>query len=149
MSRSAAALGIVCLLGVGAAGCGSSGQGTTTSTAAQSPTPQDSLQACLTRKGYAVTPESPGEVETAPSRFKFTAVWNVLNPSRVALALTFSRDADGAKQAAAWTRTENSKLGRGAVRAPVVQFGKIDALWTATPGARDAKEVYGCIRGPA
>lgn len=152
MNRSAGALGLVCILAVGAAGCGSSGRGTTTTTtttAARNATPHGSLQACLTRKGYVVTPESPGEVETAPDRFGFTAVWNVLNPSRVALALTFSRDTDGARQAAAWTRRENSKLGRGAVKAPVVQFGKIDALWTATPGARDAREVYGCIRQPA
>ncbi len=104
---------------------------------------------CLSKKGYTVTPESPADVATAPRRFEFTSVWNVLNPSRVALALTFSRNLDGAKQAATWTRRENAKLGRGAVKAPVVRIGKIDALWTAPPGVRDAKDVYGCIRKPA
>ncbi len=93
-----------------------------------------------------MTPESAADVGTAPRRFEFTSVWNVLNPSRVALALTFSRNTDGAKQAASWTRRENSKLGRGAVKAPVIRIGTIDALWTATPGAREAKDVYGCIR---
>lgn len=102
--------------------------------------------ACLGRNGYQVTPESPGDVETAPARFEFTTVWNLLNPSRVALALTFSKSTRGAERAAAWTRRENTKLGRGAVKAPVVRIGRIDALWTATPGAREAKDVYGCIR---
>ena len=83
-----------------------------------------------------MTPESPGEVETAPGRFEFTAVWNVLNPSRVALALTFSRDTDGAKQAAVWTRRENSKLGRGAVKAPVVQSARSTRCGLRHPGSR-------------
>ncbi len=52
--------------------------------------------ACLGRNGYQVTPESPGDVETAPARFEFTTVWNLLNPSRVALALTFSKSTRGA-----------------------------------------------------
>lgn len=96
-----------------------------------------------------VTPESAADVATAPRRFGFTAVWNLLNPARVALALTFSRDSGGAQEAVVWTRRENKRLGRGAVKAPVVRIGKIDALWTATPPVRDTKDVYGCIRRSA
>lgn len=101
---------------------------------------------CLQKHGYAATPESPGDVETAPRRFEFTAVWNVLNPSRVALALTFSRSTGGAAQAVTWTRDENRKLAKGALSAPVVRIGKIDVLWTSKPGARNMHDVYGCIR---
>jgi hypothetical protein len=104
------------------------------------------LKTCLQRNGYELTPESPADVATAPRRFEFTAVWDVLNPSRVALALTFSRNTDGAEQAAVWTRRTNSKLARGAVSAPVVRIGKIDVLWTSKPGARNMNDVYGCIR---
>jgi hypothetical protein len=100
----------------------------------------------LRKNGYTVTPESAADVGTAPRRFEFIAVWNLLNPSRVALALTFSRDTGGAEQATAWTRRENSKIGRGAVIAPVVRIGRIDVLWTAKPGVHDVKDVYGCVR---
>ncbi len=145
MKWKAATVGLACLLGLSAAGCGSSGHGTaTTTTTTRPPTP--SLKACLQSHGYAVTPESPADVATAPRRFDFTAVWNLLNPSRIALALTFSRSTAGAKQAVAWTRRTNAKLGKGAVHAPVVRLGRIAALWTADPPARDANDVYGCIR---
>ncbi len=140
-------VGLVCLLALTAAGCGSSGQRTTTS--ARRATPFGPLKTCLRRNGYMVTPESGADVRTAPRRFEFIEVWNVLNLSRVALALTFSRDTGGAEQAAAWTRRENSSIGRGAVVAPVVRIGRIDVLWTAKPGVHDVKDVYGCIRRPA
>jgi hypothetical protein len=148
MNRGAATIVLACLLAVSAAGCGSSGHGTTTTTttSARPPTPAGSLKACLRKRGYTVTPESPADVATAPHRFEFTGVWNLLNPSRVALALTFSRSTAGAKQAVAWTRRTNAKIGKGAVSAPVVRLGKVAALWTAEPGARDARDVYGCIR---
>lgn len=146
MSWRAATVGLACFLAVGVAGCGSSGRGATTS--ARRATPFGPLKTCLRRNGYTLAPESAADVRTAPRRFEFTAVWNVLNPSRVALALTFSRDTGGAEQAAAWTRRENSKVGRGAVSAPVVRIGRIDVLWTANPGVRDAKDVYSCIRRP-
>jgi hypothetical protein len=107
------------------------------------------LKTCLSRDGYALTPESAADVRTAPRRFEFTAVWNVLNPSRVALALTFSRSTGGAERAVVWTRRTNSKLAKGALSAPVVRFGKIDVLWTSKPGARNMNDVYGCIRGAA
>jgi len=144
MSGRAAAIGLACLLVVSAPGCGSSGRGTTTSgrrAASFGP-----LKTCLQRNGYTVTAEPAADVGTAPRRFEFVAVWNLLNPSRVALALTFSRDTAGAKQASAWTRSENSKIGRGAVIAPVVRVGRIDVLWTAKPGVHDLKDVYGCVR---
>jgi hypothetical protein len=108
-----------------------------------------SLRMCLRKYGYAISPESVADVATAPRRFAFVAVWNVLNPSRVALALTFSRDTTGAEEAAAWTRREDAKLGRGAVSAPVVRIGKINILWTAKPGADDVKGVYPCVRAHA
>jgi len=107
------------------------------------------VKTCLRKNGYTVASESAADVGTAPRRFEFIAVWNLQNPSRVALALTFSRDTSGAQQAAAWTRRENSKIGRGAVIAPVVRIGKIDALWTAKPGVHDVKDVYSCIRRQA
>ncbi len=96
-----------------------------------------------------MTPESPADVATAPARFEFTGVWNLLNPARVALALTFSRNTAGAQQAVAWTRRTNAKIGKGAVSAPVVRIGKVAALWTAEPPVRDATDVYGCIRRAA
>ncbi len=146
MSWRGATIGLVCLLAVSAAGCGSSHPATTT---VRHAAPYAQLKSCLRGKGYAVTPESAADVRTAPRRFEFTAVWNLLNMSRVALALTFSRDTGGAEQASSWTRRENAKLGRGAVAAPVVRFGRIDVLWTATPGAHDLKDIYGCVRGQA
>jgi hypothetical protein len=148
MSSRAATIGLVCLLAVGAAGCGSSGRVATT-TSVRPATPYGPLKTCLRRKGYALTPESAADLRTAPRRFEFTAVWNVLNISRVALAMTFSRNTSGAEQAAVWTRRTNAKLGRGAVSAPVVRFGKIDVLWTAVPGVHDVKDIYGCIRQSA
>ena len=93
-----------------------------------------------------MTPESAADVGTAPRRFEFTAVWNVLNPSRIALALTFSRDTAGAELATAWTRRENTKIGKGAVSAPVVRIGRINVLWTAKPGVHDVEDIYGCVR---
>ena len=146
MRGRAALIGLVCLLALCGAGCGSSRPAATTSTRAAAPF--GALKTCLRREGYASTPETATVLRTAPRRFEFTAVWNVLNRSRVALALTFSRETGGAEQAAAWTRRENAKIGRGAVRAPVVRIGRIDVLWTATPGARDVKDVYGCIKRP-
>lgn len=140
-------MGLVCLLAVGAAGCGSSGRGATTS--ARPPAPFGSLKTCLSRKGYRSTSETAAAVRTAPRRFEFIAVWNVLKPLKVALALTFSRDTGAAEQAATWTRRENAKIGRGAVSAPVVRIGRIDVLWTGKPAAQYAKEVYGCVKGSA
>ena len=64
----------------------------------------------------------------------------------MALALTFSRDPAGAERAAAWTRRENAKIGRGSVLAPVVRIGSVDVLWTATPGLHEMNDVYGCVR---
>jgi hypothetical protein len=148
MRRRAATIGLACLLVVCAAGCGSSGRKATT-TSGRSAAPLAPLKTCLRKNGYTVAPESAAAVGTAPSRFEFTAVWNVQNPSRVSLALTFSREKSGAEQAAAWTRRENAKLGRGAVIAPVVRIGTIDVLWTTTPGVDDTKDVYGCIRRQA
>jgi hypothetical protein len=141
---SASALGLACLLAVGAAGCGSSAPRVTTSTAHASPLAP--LRICLRQHGYAISPESAADVRTAPRRFEFFAVWNVVNPSRVALALTFSRDTGGAQQAAVWTRRENAALGRGAVAAPVTRIGRIDVLWTASPDLLDTKAVYGCVQ---
>jgi hypothetical protein len=147
MSLRSATFGVVCLLAVSAAGCGSSGKATTTS--ARKVAPLALVRTCLRRDGYAVTSESPADVRTAPRRFEFIAVWNLLNPSRVALAMTFSRNTVGAEKAATWTRRENAKIDRGAVAAPVVRIGKTDMLWTAKPGAHDVKDVYGCVRRQA
>ena len=113
---------------------------------AQTGSPPLSLRMCLRKHGYSVSPESVGDLGTAPRRFDFVAIWQVLNPARVALALTFSSDTAGAKRAATWTRRENAKVGRGAVIAPVVRIGKIDVLWTATPGVGNVNAVYGCVR---
>jgi hypothetical protein len=101
---------------------------------------------CLERVGYNVIPESPADVETGLPRFEFTAVWNLQNPSRVTLAVTFSRSTRGAEQTAIWTRREDSKIGHGVVAAPIVRIGKLNVLWTAKPRVRDAQHVYGCIR---
>jgi hypothetical protein len=140
-------IALASLLALSAAGCGSSSPQATTTVRHAAPYAQ--LKTCLRGKGYAVTPESAADVRTAPRRFEFTAVWNLLDISRVALALTFSRDTGGAEQASVWTRNENAKLGRGAVHAPVVRFGLIDVLWTTTPGSHDLKAIYGCIRAQA
>ncbi len=144
MSWRVGTAALACLLALGAAGCGSSGGGSTTSS--RRPAPLVTLRKCLRKAGYGVTAETASDVRTAPKRFKFVAVWNVLNPSRIALALTFSKDAAGARQAAAWTRRLNAKISKGAVSAPVVQVGTIDVLWTAKPGVDDVKDIYGCVR---
>ena len=143
---------LACILAVCAAGCGSSGGGSTgtgtTGTTATTGTEASllPLRLCLRKHGYAISPESIANVGTAPRRFDFFAVWNVLNPSRIALALTFSRDTAGAERAASWTRHENAKVGRGAVVAPVVRIGKVDVLWTSKPGVHDVNGVYPCLR---
>ncbi len=139
---------LACLLAMSAAGCGSSSPQTTTTTVRKA-APLAPVKTCLRKDGYTVTPESAHDLGTAPRRFEFTAVWGLLNPSRVALALTFSRSTDGAQQAAVWTRRENAKISRGAVAAPVVRIGKTDVLWTAQPGAHNAEDVYGCVRREA
>jgi hypothetical protein len=144
MSWRAALTVLACVLAAGAAGCGSSGGKPTVTSRAVSP--PISLRLCLRKHGYAVSPESIADLNTAPRRFDFVAIWQLLNPSRVALALTFSRDTAGAERAAAWTRRENAQLGRGVVLAPVVRIGKIDVLWTATPGVHNVNAVYGCVR---
>jgi hypothetical protein len=152
MSRRFAALALVCLFAVSAPGCGSSHHAAkppAPKPPAPKPAPFASLESCLEGHGYAVTPESPGAVATAPARFQFTGVWNVVNPTRVTFALTFSRDLAGAKKAAAWTRETNAKLGRSLVAAPVVRIGLINVLWTATPGPPNTTDVYGCIRQKA
>ncbi len=136
------------VLAVCAAGCGSSGP-KATPTSASGPPPLGPLKACLRKHGYAVAPESARDVGTAPRRFGFVAVWNLRHPPQTALALTFSRDAGGAKQAATWTRRTNTRIGRGALIAPVVRVGVIDVLWTAKPRVGDAKDVYGCLRRQA
>jgi hypothetical protein len=149
MSRRFAALALVCLFAVSAAGCGSSHHAAkppAPKPPAPKPAPFASLESCLESHGYAVTPESPADVATAPARFQFTGVWNVVNPSRVAFALTFSRSLTGAKQAVVWTRRSNAKMGRSVVAAPVVRVGLIDVLWTATPGTANTTDVYSCIR---
>jgi hypothetical protein len=104
------------------------------------------MRLCLRHHGYAISPEAASVRGSAPRRFEFQSVWNVLNPNRVALAITISRTTTGAKRAAAWTRQSNAKLGKGAVRAPVVRFGRVDVLWTADPGPADKNDVYGCVR---
>ena|ERR1700722_19410764 len=149
MGRTFAAVALVCLLAVSAAGCGSSHHAAkppAPKPPAPKPAPFASLESCLESHGYAVTPESPGDVATAPARFQFTGVWNVVNPNRVTFALTFSRDLTGARQAAVWTRETNVKMGRSLVAAPVVRIGLLDVLWTATPGVANTTAVYGCIR---
>lgn len=135
----------LCVCVLCAAGCGSSGRNSTV-TSRTAGSPILSLRLCLRRHGYAISPESGSDIATAPRRFEFFAIWNVLNPSRVALALTFSRDSAGAAAAAAWTRRENAALDRGAVAAPVVRIGKVDVLWTAQPGVHDVEGVYPCLR---
>ena len=145
MSRRGAMTLLAFFLAVCGAGCGSSGRKSTPGSARLT-SPLLSLRMCLRKNGYAISPESIADIGTAPRRFEFVAVWNVVNPSRVALALTFSRDTAGAEQAAVWTRRENAELGRRAVVAPVVRIGKIDVLWTAEPGADDVNGVYNCVR---
>jgi hypothetical protein len=144
VARKVIAVAVVGVLAVSAAGCGSSGE------KAAPPSPYQSLRLCLRHHGYAVTPESATVRATAPSRFEFVAIWQLLNQNpalrRIALTLTISKSATGAAKAAVWTRKENAKLGKGVVKAPVTQFGRYLVLWTAEPGHGDAKDIYGCVR---
>ena len=128
------------MLAVAAAGCGSSGK------EAKAPSPIQAMRLCLRHHGYAVSPESAAVRGTAPRNFEFVTVWDVLNPDRVALTLTVSRSPAGAARAVAWTRKSNAKVGKGVVRAPVVQFGRVAVLWTADPRPVDKSEVYGCVK---
>lgn len=134
------------VLAVGAAGCGSSKKPAETAATTRSASPVASLRSCLSRHGYQVTPETAEVRGTAPDRFEFLSVWNLLNPERIALAVTISKTPAGAARAAAWTRQENEKLGKGVVHAPAVQFGRIDVLWTAAPNRADRNDIYGCVR---
>ena len=78
------------------------------------------------------------------------AVWNLVNPDlnrkRVALAITVSRTRAGASRAAAWLRKTNKRISKGVVRAPVVQFDKLNVLWTTDPATGDTHDIYGCVR---
>jgi len=144
MGRSVVTALAACALVAGVAGCGSSGTKKQPPRAAPSATTV--LRSCLHRHGYSVSPEPAEKRRTAPARFEFSAVWNVLNPNRIALAMTISRTTGGAQRAAVWTRHLNAKIGKGVVKAPVVRFGRIDVLWTAEPGPADTSAVYGCVR---
>jgi hypothetical protein len=130
------------------AGCGSSGKHATTSAVAKSPLP--SLKSCFQRRGYTVDVESAQVRRTAPKEFEFVAVWNLVNPSpnrkRIALAITVSRTHAGAARAAAWLRKTNKRIGKGVVHAPVVQFDKLNVLWTTDPDSADTHDIYGCVR---
>ena len=133
---------LACLLAAAASGCGSSSKPVPTS-------PEATLlpmRLCLRHHGYSVTPESASVMRTAPASFEFVAVWDLLNPARVAVTLTVSRSAAGAARVAVWTRRENAKIGKGVVVAPVVQLGRIDLLWTAKPGRGDTSGVDVCVR---
>jgi hypothetical protein len=104
------------------------------------------MRLCLRHHGYSISPESAATRGTAPRNFEFVTVWNVLNPNRVALTVTISRTAAGAARTVAWTRKSNAKVGKGVVRAPVVQFGRVAVLWTADPRPVDKSDVYGCVK---
>jgi hypothetical protein len=132
-----------------AAGCGSSGPKAAAKTGQTVAARRLVLRLCLRKHGYAVSPEPASDLATAPRRFEFVSIWNVLNPNRVALALTFSSDLSGAEQAVVWTQHENAQLGRGAVAAPVVRIGKVNVLWTAKPDPVDVKGIYPCVRAYA
>jgi hypothetical protein len=135
---------LLCLLAAGASGCGSSKKHA--QTPVKTASPLGSLKTCFEKHGYKVDVEPPSVRGTAPREFEFVAVWNLLNPDRIALALTVSKTHEGATGAAAWTRKTNTKIGKGLVRAPVVQFGRVDVLWTTDPGLRDRNDIYGCVR---
>jgi len=145
--RRASAAVLICLLAAAAAGCGASSpkqaKAPTTTAKAVALAP---IRSCLSRRNYNIQPDSLSALETAPRRFQFVTVWNLVNPNRVALALTISRTAEGAARAAAWTRRENRKIGKGVVAAPVVRFGRIDVLWTAKPDPPDVRNIYPCVR---
>jgi hypothetical protein len=144
MTRKALHVVLVCVLVAAAAGCGSSKKQATP------PSPYLSLRLCLRHHGYAVTPESASVRATAPSTFEFVQVWQLLNQNpdlrRIALTLTISKSPTGAAKAVVWLRKENAKLGKGVVKAPVKQFGRVNILWTAEPGKADARDIYGCVR---
>lgn len=135
---------MACLFAATVAGCGSSGKHAQTSAAAKSPL--GSLRACFEQRGYKVDVEPARVRGTAPKEFEFVAVWNLLNPDRIALALTVSKTREGATRAAAWTRRTNEKIGKGVVHAPVAQFDRINVLWTTDPDQRDKTDIYGCVR---
>jgi hypothetical protein len=146
VGRSAVVALLVCLLGAGVAGCGSSGKHPTTTAVARSTLP--TLKSCFERRGYNVAVESAQVRGTAPKAFEFVAVWNLVNPNgkRIALAITVSRTRAGAARAAAWLRKTNKRIAKGAVNAPVVQFDKLNVLWTTDPDPRDTRDIYGCVR---
>jgi hypothetical protein len=104
------------------------------------------LKSCFEKRGYSVDVEPANVRGTAPKEFEFVAVWNLLNPNRIALAVTVSKTPVGAKRAQAWTRKTNKRIAKGAVRAPVVRFGRINVLWTTDPDPRDTTGIYGCVR---
>ena len=151
MKRRSPGVVLVCLLAAAAAGCGSSSHGsaettqTTTTTHATQASALAALEYCLRQNGYIVTPITPAALKTAPRRFEFIAVWDLQNPNRVPVSVAISRSLAGATRAAKWTRKFNVKLGRGVVKAPVVQLDKIDVLWTMRPGPRDRRNVYSCV----
>jgi hypothetical protein len=128
-----------CLV-LGAAACGGSSKKTT------SASPLQQLRLCLRHHGYAISPETPAVLRTAPRSFEFVTVWNLLNPDRIALAMTISKTPAGAMRAAVWTRKTNARIAKGAVKAPVVHFGRVNVLWTAEPDAVDKNAIYGCVR---
>jgi hypothetical protein len=140
---------LLCVVAALLAGCGSSGRHpTTTSAVTKSPLP--SLKSCFEKRGYTVAVESAQVRRTAPKEFEFVAVWNLVNPDlnrkRVALAITVSRTRAGASRAAAWLRKTNKRISKGVVRAPVVQFDKLNVLWTTDPATGDTHDIYGCVR---
>ena len=150
-NRRSLGVALVFVLAAVSAGCGSSSHGsarTTTQTTATHATEASKLAAleyCLRQNGYIVTPDSPAALKTAPRRFEFIAVWNLQNPNRVPVSVAISRSLAGATRAAKWTRKFNAKLGRGAVKAPVVQLDTIDVLWTMEPRPPDRRNVYSCV----
>lgn len=148
VNRGLAGLASACLLAAAAAGCGGSSPAQVAPPAPGSAAARLSTRLCFRHQGYSVVPDTVKALGTAPANFEFLAVWSLLNTDghHISLAVTFSRTVAGATRAAAWTRKENSLIGKGAVKAPVVQFGKIDVLWTTTPTGRDTRAVYGCVR---
>ena len=143
MARILGAVLLACVVAIGVAACGSSGSHKQPPTA---PSATSVLRSCLRHHGYSIDVESPAVRATAPKNFEFLEVWNLLNPNRIALAMTISRTPAGAARAAAWTRRTNARISKGAVRAPVVQLGRINVLWTAEPGPADKTAIYGCVR---
>lgn len=137
---------LICVLTAAAAGCGSSTPKPAQTVSKPHVSALSRVRSCLNRLGYAIGPDTAAALQTAPRRFEFVAVWNLARLKRIQVAITFSRSVEGARLAATWTRKENKKLGKGVVEAPVVRIGKIDVLWTAKPGARQVREIYGCVR---